>query len=111
MKIFTYILVLLLGTCWILSSQEERGCVENVKGCEDHVSSLSTTNAKQLASPHDHANELGGCHFGHCGHMVSLPFPIKLSQLTIPALIYFSPYLLPETLETPFISYRPPSFA
>lgn len=111
MKLISYILVLLLGTCWLLSTQEELVCADNAATCESALSDSSALKAPQVSNAHEHGDDLGACHFGHCGHIAPRISSMKLGYPAALGSVTFSPYLPLKTLETPFISYRPPAFS
>ncbi len=109
MKLISYILILLLSTCWLLSTQEELICADGAASCHSVISNPSK--ASNLAKTHEHVNELGSCHFGHCAHIMPKLNVLKLEQFAVPIAISFDPCLTPKTLDSPFISYRPPAFS
>lgn len=111
MKFISYILVLLLGTCWLLSTQEELACAENFATCESALSDSLSLKVPQVSTAHEHGNDLGSCHFGHCGHMAPRVGSLQLGYPAVLTSVSFTPYLSPKSFETPFISYRPPAFS
>ncbi len=77
MRLISYILVLLLGTCWLLSVQDGLVCGDRSAVCKsDFIDSVELMTSN-LASPHEHGHDLDACHFGHCGHMISKVNPFE----------------------------------
>lgn len=112
MKLISYILVLMLSTCWLLSIQEGKLCSDNNVSCDSISESNPNTSGKaETISSVSHKHESEACHFGHCGHIFSGLKNVPLKQSVAPNPIVATPYLAPSTIETSYISYRPPAFS